>query len=1415
MLRAHRFSKRLGEKSNFIFTLLLFGSERYNPITGTGIPVNPARANTSAIFGGSPGSIEYMFIPPSATTRPTKPSTTHERKRSTSRESLRRSFPPLSEDQADSTDECSSVSDVSECGSEAGKSFRSRRNSNTSLGKSSRPLTRTTSSRLPRAVAKPRVMKRAHSFTRENTSRPARGPNREMRVTHSASDLSNQAKRPGANGTKIPRKQTSGSQSSRIPLKRADVNLNSAGNGAGKSGAENVAAKQATAEPQASGIPVKATGVQKRFNDDTGAEAGTSSGIPVKSSANRTQLHPGISKIPQSKRDRSQQVNKSSETRDGDEERRKSIDKENDDAETAVQAGEQLSKREGNGDELRVTKPEMTKSKLPQRKSSIPRASSRGAAAQQKMKNNENVGEGSTNEKNKQNVNNESCQSGSKAGTNMEQHGVSRIPVNKRAETKTAGSGTTQRAECGRGVTNSVSKIEKPVVETGNEFSLSRENSRSKIPIMSRKGRASTNAVGKIPNDGEASTVVEVRKRENGKQQESRAQDDGDLQESILMSKHSVCDPKMSLRHEQESGKQAVTSETSRVEQFKKKEQENTSVNGGKEQELDVPTRAEEKLRNDKKVETTTEHFAPEETDMLPERGGLVTRIENTKNLKQDLPISKNNAVTSSTDISDTTDVPFKTNNANSSCDVEAGTGSTDRHENLRSGSHQHKITSSAEKSNDGMKTKIGFKERGDEPKEATSRLIKNLKTEGKKKAVEEIAGNGSTLQGKLEKPSYLELKNENNNNRRGADKEMPVQLGNAGDSSEETSPESSFLDEYLAVSGVEREGEATKKFDNCFECRMEQNEDKDGEFFEVDDDGGENSFRSNVRRYPTFISPRKSIVLCEHHEKLKNERDGELCDLQEPLGQNSQSKFAAIKDERVPAVSPLSNVGASKDLTEPRRQGLNQNDGTTTAKEAVDGGDMLNNTISQVAESKDLAELQQQDLDQNDGTTKVKKTADGGNLLNNLAKTKVKKTPTGGCEDSPNNNVSQITVEPVSKEAVPKKGGSPLLALSRDKKYVSGENLAPSKNAEAIKAALSLEWDDIGTELSPPNFSEDDEEISETGSTKQGQELEDERTPSVKLMNTNEALDKLKMIQSLIMKEAENRSRKESLESAGKRTTDAGTTNASSTLDRHVSGGHRESKELGTIIPEQSFQTSEAPDRGDVSSPTIWDRISDDVTSQHQTTELLNETLAKLKASPQFSGNSLSRRTISSRSLPGSRQASKERLLSDAERPVYVYTSSWMNASGKNSVASSLSLCSANRSLPSSRQNLAKDPLKRSESLSGRIEKDNEKPNEYRERKEFRLSDFDEMLSEDGQQEVNNQLTSNNTTVSPVAEIPGMNLLHEVPSNKAIKMSKRKKKSKNTAETMNNATPYGVSLEDLADGKTTCQCGKKGCVIS
>lgn len=110
-------------------------------------------------------------------------------------------------------------------------------------------------------------------------------------------------------------------------------------------------------------------------------------------------------------------------------------------------------------------------------------------------------------------------------------------------------------------------------------------------------------------------------------------------------------------------------------------------------------------------------------------------------------------------------------------------------------------------------------------------------------------------------------------------------------------------------------------------------------------------------------------------------------------------------------------------------------------------------------------------------------------------------------------------------------------------------------------------------------------------------------------------------------------------------------------------------------------------------------------------------------------------------------------------------------------------------------------------------MEKENGKIIEGKEKKEFRLSDFDEInLSDDGIQEMKNQ-KSNKPSVSPVVEKPRNDVQDIKPS---LKMSKRRKKSKNTAATMKNAPLYGVSMEELSDGKTTCQCGGgKKCVIS
>lgn len=243
--------------------LFISSSERYNPITGAPIPEHPTRPNSSAIFGVSPSSIEYIFIHPSETTRPTLPDTT-ERRRSLSRESLRRSH--TSSSRLDS-DECSSISDVSECSWEAEHRERTRTNSGT-FSKARKPASRSASSRLPVGSSlKPPVMKRAHSFTRGTEACVPRGQFRYIRgSTNSAKDgssstsewSSTQRDTSEVGSSSIATKPASrnvGSQiqqSSRLPLKRADVSSNR-----DRSDKENNAKnnRTTTADSKISGIP--------------------------------------------------------------------------------------------------------------------------------------------------------------------------------------------------------------------------------------------------------------------------------------------------------------------------------------------------------------------------------------------------------------------------------------------------------------------------------------------------------------------------------------------------------------------------------------------------------------------------------------------------------------------------------------------------------------------------------------------------------------------------------------------------------------------------------------------------------------------------------------------------------------------------------------------------------------------------------------------------------------------------------------------------------------------------------------------------------------------------------------------------------------------------------------------------------
>lgn len=1444
------------ETQHFFF-FILFSVERYNPITGVGIPVSLPRPNTSAIFGSSPSSIEYMFIPPSATTRPSKSFQPSQKRRSLSRESLRRSFSPSYQSPPES-DGCSSVSDISECGCEE-RPKSSRKNGNTP-SETRKPLSRTTSSRLPNSAQRPCVMKRAKSFTRESTRRASCGTTNDQQVEHLESDLTDETRRTGASATsKIPRKQTTnarstGLQSSRIPLKRRDVNSNMTANGYEKTGNESRVTKRSAPESQSSGTPLKQTNVKKRTDgsrttsgtNESVSNSGSSSNIPVRSYGSRPQHHPVSSKIPQPKQ-RSTRVNMNSKLNDEDKGQEESVLKEND-VETAMQAGNQLLKREGTGDEIRVSKFDGTESRLP--RSNIPRAHV-SKTDQRKLNDIEDNQRRSTTVRSKSNISsNDNSLSGTECGK-TEQHGVTKLPGNKRpVEVKTAGRPTvssrmSQRTDSSHSDTDSVSSKEDAVVEIGNEFCLSRENSRSKIPIMSRKGRISTKTKGTALSGNEISKPAEVVKKSAEKpKQEALSSNYPDSEEFIR--KNTVpLQPKWKSKQEEKTGRHGSVKERGdpslTEQQPQKNELDVMKSSVGKRPEKDTFSCTEEKfeirqgtgkrdgvmpdnqareLTNENQSSMTTqEQSASMKINSPHEESCLVTKVNDTENSNvENLLMPGDIAGVTNASTCDQSDDSFQTSDCAPMRHVD-GSASPERLREFLSEKNRVIMSDEDGAEKSGNETGSNLKGPSGKDNQVSLTLAEKLVSEISEQTDSRIFENGICLERKVPQSLCLEkrleytgLKNKDNVRceMKGTESENHYALS---EKAEQTS-RSPELDERLAVSGVDKEEEPVKNFDTCFECRVERKE-EDEEF--LGGHSGDSCSRSNVKRYPTFISPRKSLVLCKYHEKLKSEGD-QASDLGKPMVLMSQ---LTDKNGQLPAVCPpVSPTDTRKDLVQCGRKEVKQKNEKNSLKNTA--GNEVNSSVSKRGAEEPLVHQHTAETTERKNETLVRavnpttpnsepmlQSSDQGSTVANTTREK---------------NTVDVTVE--------KGSHSPLLALSRDKKYVSGENLAPHKNVDAMISVLSLEWDDVGTELSTPNVSEEDEDILEPGSKKRDLEREDDRRPSVKLMDTNEALDKLKVIQSLIMKEAENRkmsaeSRRDSVGSAGKYGDSAKESGEECRVPKNngkygkYARSLSEEKRLITsqVNPnddtssEQVLPKSEVP-RREVSSPTIWDRIDDNATSQDQTTELLNETLAKLKASPQLSGSAFARRTISSRSLPGSRQASKERLLIDTERPVCVYTSNWMNTSGKNSVASSLSLRSANRSLPSSRQNLAKDPftaLKRSESASGCMEKDNGKRSESKEKKGYRLSNFDEMLSDDGNQELKPQ-KSNNTTVSPVPEKP---VTDGVQSKKSIKMSKRKKKSKNTAEKMKKVPPSEISMEDLAEGKTNCQCGGKNCVIS
>ena len=1399
--------------------LFISSSERYNPITGTPVPVYPTRPNTSAIFGGSPGAIEYMFIPPNATTRPTTPDTT-EKRRSLSRESLRRSFTTVPESKLDS-DEYSSISDLSECSGEAEHRERTRTNSG-SFSKTRKPITRSASSRLPVSASKPTVMKRANSFTRGTGScvtrgqaRDSRGSTNSQRESNSTSDLSTQPRRSSVGETsKIPRKGGPRGpgpqipQSSRIPLKRADVNSNVANRE--RSGKETTSNKRtAPADSKTSGIPVntsskKTSSELKEPSEPVISKESALSGIPVKGGS-KAQQHSGSSRTPFAKQGGGDpQGNVANRTT----KQNQNIDKEN---ENAMQGGKSTLKREGTGDELRVAKNDVTKSKLP-RKSSIPR-SNVAKTSQQKTRN----------------ISKTEVETKAAKTSQITKNKTTSLTVNKinvpsyRRETstgpaeETSTSSTLQRSDSGYGDTDSVSSKE-DAPEPGNEFTFSRENSKSKIPRMSSTSRGAA----KSSRDG--STSDEKKPMADTKKAESTVADANGLIDGARgklekeTRNNNEKDFKMAART-YEGNK--VCSETDKVWVRKNETSQKSNISEKKVENVTNKTKTSSKenlvdgLRTSKDVvtsQTESRGLANKEVELGTDNGKQIRDVLDTSGSAgiqkpgiQDggscrnidgLVMQRNVSCGDHKKIlNDEKNKGENKDNNNVSIKLEGVFNKKQVDSTIRKQSTETlaSVDNEAESKNGVQKD---IKTRNDVEKQAsvsservTSKSEKEQETVARKKQSPRKPPRLSKLLAQNESENKQELSDMRQvwSSKEGNLNKDVISGGNAavekpGDTRHARSfgmsdgvrlPQDvgqvrevgvvdkvypSTTQEVSLVGGlVEKTGgvgepdvDQTEEVGQLEEEGVEDKEDPPRRSdncmqcrMEQSMLDGEDIPKDDpgFRQYPTFISPRKSLIMCKHHAKQKDDMD-----------------MPREQPELAMTSTPNTN-----------NQKLN------------------------------LETLQQK----REPTAKILSLSSVLNNTERLGNTSRNSSNHSESLKTPKNVVNESRQVESKILPGPKGTHSPLLALSRDKKFAQN-----TKTTEDIKTALSLEWDDTGTELSPPNFSDEDEEPGGTSG-----DLGDNRRPSVKLMNTNEALDKLKVIQSLIMKEAESRSRKEPEENAGKHAV-----GSKKTGNELVESTGKYSKNPGNKVgnlggrdssSNQVSPTSENAGRK-ASSPTIWDRITDNSTiSQDQTTELLNETLAKLKASPKLSSNALARRTLSSRSLPGSRHASKEQLLSDGERPVYVYTSSWMNTSGKNSRGSLLSLCSNNRSLPSSRQNLTKEPgLKRSESAAGRMEKENGKRLEPKERKEYRLSNFDEINLSDDMSE----LRSQKATTPHQTPAVDKNMDGEKPRKKS---KRSKKKSKNTAATTNNLPAYGVSMEDLAEGKTKCQCGGNRCVIS
>ena len=1236
----------------------------------------------------------------------------------------------------------------------------------------------------------------------------------DQQESSSTSDLGSQSPKSNAGETsKIPRKsgsQRAGSQipqSSRIPMKRADVNSNVASRE--RPGKETAVSKRtAPVDSKTNGTAASTSSKQasnelKELSEPTIPKQSAVSNIPVKGGS-KSQKQSGIPRLPLARQDggdlRGNGASKITE-------QNQIIDRGN---ESAMQEEKSTLKREGTGDELRLGKNDATKSKLP-KKSSIPKSNipKTSQPRTSKISNTEvetKVGKTSLIPKTRT--------------TSLKENKTNALSPRREPAEVNITSNTLQRSDSGYGDMDSVSsKEDTPTTEAGNEFSLSRENSKSKIPIKPRttQGSAKSSRDGtttdeKKPNAdttkadniiGDANVLLNSAK---GKlETDTKNNNEKGLK---VLAKTNESDAVYSEMDKTKAGQKSLNIVERNVENVGDEMKEN--FENGLETTEDVVTSRTESRESDEeevKLGVTTGDVTQDKGGKILEQEASTGSLESNKRKIQNggslktsngLDITKNVSMNGHEKILQDHDEKKDENTDKNNVGVKL----------QESVSNKKQVESLSEKKsletvgnvagNDESKTalRMDTKRAIDIEKQAAVSLERSTSN-----SEEETAGrktkqsprkpprlskllsqndheNNQELSAEYVRPADILLTKEGDSNnpvislgdaqaiKVSKDIGLPEEVGQAKEVGVTRKVEPSTAQEVTLVGGplgttggmslprgakevglsdevghnegegVEEQEEPPRRSDNCMQCRMEQSMLDGEDISKIQNDPG-------FRQYPTFISPRKSLVTCKHHSKQTDDTD------------------IAREQPLVPMASLTTKPGLTLEVLNMSKQEPSEKD-------------------ANIKGIKSPSEEQSRELPPPLNTTEKL----GNPTRNGISRSESLKTP--------RNTVAYESRQFESKTLPKPKGShSPLLALSRDKKFAQ-----KTKPSEDIKTALSLEWDDTWTELSPPNFSDDDEECKG-----KSDDLRDNISPtSVKLMNTNEALDKLKVIQNLIMKEAENRSRKGSEENAGKST--VGSKNPGNDIGNH--GAKYES------TSNQVSPTLENPGRK-ASSPTIWDRITDNTTiSQDQTTELLNETLAKLKASPKLSSNSLPRRTLSSRSLPGSRQESKEQLLSDGERPVYVYTSSWMNTSGKNSRGSTLSLCSNNRSLPSSRQNLTKEPgLKRSESAAGRMEKENGKRLEPKERKEYRLSDFDEINLSDDMNELRSQkATTPHQTPAGIKNMDGV---------KPLRRSKRrsKKKSKNTAESMNNMPAYGVSMDDLAEGKTQCQCGGNKCVIS